>query len=36
MLNVIYHLTLGKLSRESLCIFTISEGLTGDLLPYMY
>lgn len=36
MLYIIYHLTQGKLIRDSLCIFTISEELTGDLLPYMY
>lgn len=33
MLYIIYHLTQGKLIRDSLCVLTISEELTGDLLP---
>lgn len=36
MLYIIYHLTQGKLIRDSLCIFAIYEELTGDLLSYMY
>lgn len=36
MRYVIYHLTQGKLIGDSLCIFAISEELTGDLLSYMY